>query len=87
MSFFQDGAQLGAYRDVGLIPELSAVHSDRATRFLCCPAPQEGVGSCFRKRGALSLYATHRDLALGEQGGLCLSQNAPSKVPSCHMND
>ena len=29
----------------------------------------------------------HRDLALGEQGGLRLSWNAPSKVPSYHMNN
>ena len=51
--------------DVGRIPDLSAVRSDRATKFLCYPALQE-VGSCSRKRGTLSLYATHRDLALGE---------------------
>ena len=52
--------------DVGRFPKLSAVRSDRATKFLCYPALQEGVGSCSRKRDALSLYATHRDLALGE---------------------
>ena len=79
--------------NVGHTPELSAVHSDRVTKFLCYPAPQEVVAGRFEMRGAPSLFATHHDLGLGEQGGSCLVTSVSvmkctgHRVSSYHMNE